>query len=70
MPLTRETARGCSLDASFDIPASSGTIQVTIPPVIVPQELAKGHHDKVEALLDRAISLSVDIGDPITRVSD
>lgn len=32
------------------------------------QELAKGHHDKVEALLDRALSLSVEIDDPITRV--
>lgn len=34
------------------------------------QELAKGHHDKVEAFLDRALALSIDIGDPITRVSE
>lgn len=33
------------------------------------QELAKGHQDKVEMLLDRALALSTDIGDPITRVS-
>lgn len=32
------------------------------------QELAKGHHDKVEALLDRALVLSADIDDPISRV--
>lgn len=34
------------------------------------QELAKGHHDKVEEYLDRALALSIDIGDPITRVSE
>ncbi|CAM9253189.1 unnamed protein product, partial [Hapterophycus canaliculatus] len=31
------------------------------------EELAKGHHDKVDILLERAIALSIDIGDPITR---
>ncbi|CAM9588292.1 unnamed protein product [Ectocarpus sp. 13 AM-2016] len=31
------------------------------------EELAKGHHDKTESLLDRALALSIDIGDPITR---
>eukprot|EP00903_Cladosiphon_okamuranus_P010662 g10080.t1 len=31
------------------------------------EELANGHHDKVEAYLDRALALSIDIGDPITR---
>lgn len=33
------------------------------------QELARGHHDKVEAFLDNALAISIDIGDPITRVS-
>lgn len=38
------------------------------PTPIHSQELAKGHHDKTESLLDRALTLSIDIGDPITRV--
>lgn len=42
----------------------------TLRLVDVLQELAKGHHDKVEAFLDRALALSIDVGDPITRVSE
>ena len=39
----------------------------TLHPDIL-QELARGHHEKVEDYLDRALALSIDIGDPITRV--
>ena len=33
------------------------------------QELERGRHDKVEALLERALVLSADIDDPVTTVS-
>lgn len=42
--------------------------QATLSRLDLLQELAKGHHDKVDMLLERAIALSIDIGDPITRV--